>query len=55
LTLKIGVPPLILEKHFYLTTLQAELRVTTLCIERGSLRREPDCEELVGGYSQEMM
>jgi hypothetical protein len=26
---------LILEKHFYLTTLQAELRVTTLCIERG--------------------
>ena len=24
---------------------QAELRVTTICIERGSLRRESDCEE----------
>ena len=31
------------------------MRVTTICIERGSLRRETDCEELVGGYSQEMM
>ena len=46
---------LILEKHFYLTTLQAELRVTTLCIERGVVCGKSDCEELVGGYSQEMM
>tara|TARA_B110001454_G_scaffold152414_1_gene141809 strand:+ start:100 stop:306 length:207 start_codon:yes stop_codon:yes gene_type:complete len=39
---------LILEKHFYLTTLQAELRVTTLCIERGVVCGKSDCEELVG-------
>ena len=47
MTLKISVPTCDPRGAFYLTTLQAKLRVTSLCIERGVVCGKPDCEELV--------